>query len=192
VLVSLTRTFLPFHERYLRQAGHVHYNEIMLAMLYWYSVRVWRFVVLFQDAMMVSKQNSESELPNWNARVSRNKEKNIVPQKQQEARKDRDDLIKFEVAFQIISALIRGAIARRRRYDGYKDRFKIAMSLDPCIMRLWMTLHAFAGELCCNRRVKSGSAQMPNCSAAFRWKHHFRKNIAIKFGVRSWGMNKTL
>ena len=40
MLVSLTRIFLPFHERYLRQAGHVHYNEIMLAMLYWYSVRV--------------------------------------------------------------------------------------------------------------------------------------------------------
>lgn len=62
MLVSLTRIFLPFHERYLRQAGHVHYNEIMLAMLYWYSVRVCCLVVLFQDAVMVSKQTRLGEM----------------------------------------------------------------------------------------------------------------------------------
>jgi len=53
--------------------------------------------------------------------MSRNKERNIVPQKQQEARKDADDIIKYEVAFPIISAVCRGGIARRRRYNRWPD-----------------------------------------------------------------------
>ena len=52
---------LPYRERNMRRPGWVHYDEIILAMLYW------------------------------------NKEQNIVPQKQMELRKDRDDVIKYEV-----------------------------------------------------------------------------------------------
>ena len=52
---------LPYREYNMRRSGWVHYDEIILAMLYWKS------------------------------------EQNIVPQKQIELRKDRDDVIKFEV-----------------------------------------------------------------------------------------------
>ena len=71
--------FLPDHERSLRAPGHVHYNEIILAMLYW------------------------------------NKNRNIVPVAHMEKRKKRDDMIKYEVAFQIMRGLCQGAIERRRR-----------------------------------------------------------------------------
>ena len=45
---------------------------------------------------------------------NRNKERNIVPQKLMENRKEKDDLIKFDVAFQIISGVCYGGLVRRR------------------------------------------------------------------------------
>jgi hypothetical protein len=62
----------------MRKSGWVHYDEIILAMLYW------------------------------------NKERNIVPQKQMELRKGRDDVIKYEVD----SLLSRPNIIARVLVDG--------------------------------------------------------------------------
>ena len=57
---------------------------------------------------------------------NRNKERNIVPQKLMENRKEKDDLIKFDVAFQIISGVCYGGLVRRR-IKLLKQRSTIAM-----------------------------------------------------------------
>ena len=75
---SATELLLTDEERVIRKKGHVRYNEVINALMYW------------------------------------NKERNIVPSKVQEQRKDFDEQIITDVAFQLIHGLIRGGIVRRR------------------------------------------------------------------------------
>ena len=62
----------------------------------------------------------------------RNKERNIVPQKLMEKRKEKDDLIKYDVAFQIISGVCYGGLVRRRTKllkQAAKDRLQRAQKM---------------------------------------------------------------
>ena len=70
---------LSDEERIVRKKGHVRYNEVILALIYW------------------------------------NKQRNVVPSKVQELRRDFDEEIITSVAFQIVQGLVNGAVLRRRR-----------------------------------------------------------------------------
>lgn len=85
--------FLTYAERVPRKKGHVFYNEVIMALMYW------------------------------------NKARNIVPSKIQQERKDLDEAIITDVAFQLIHGLIRGGIVRRRnrlRRMRVQNRFSLA------------------------------------------------------------------
>jgi hypothetical protein len=85
--------FLTYEERIPRKKGHVFFNEVIMALMYW------------------------------------NKARNIVPSKLQQARKDLDEAIITDVAFQLIHGLIRGGIVRRRnrlRRMRVQNRFNLA------------------------------------------------------------------
>jgi hypothetical protein len=85
--------FLTYEERIPRKKGHVFFNEVIMALMYW------------------------------------NKARNIVPSKLQQERKDLDEAIITDVAFQLIHGLIRGGIVRRRnrlKRMRVQNRFNLA------------------------------------------------------------------